>query len=230
MISISFSTPQLILNQLITDLFNTKTYYNDRKTIHPLELDIKIIDKNLAFEYDGDYWHKNNKGPNKKELCEKIGLTLITIKQKSKSRNYEDDIKIDICNNLDIINNILNSKINKNDVLSYKVDYKRIYNFNSITQIKLICSEYDDYRKFSTEKPDILRKIKKIGILLEFTSHMRRRKSRWTEQKIIEEIKKYSTISELIGNNFNVYLYCRKNNPALLNGLKYKEGYENRFS
>ena len=32
---------------------------NDRKVIHPKELDIYLPEKNLAFEFNGDYWHSD---------------------------------------------------------------------------------------------------------------------------------------------------------------------------
>ena len=58
---------------------------NDRTAIKPLELDIYVPDKKLAFEFDGLYWHSENEDKlsnyhlTKTELCEKQGIQLIHI-------------------------------------------------------------------------------------------------------------------------------------------------------
>lgn len=57
---------------------------NDRKLLKNKELDIVITDKKIAIEYDGLYWHSDDKKPynyhlNKTNLCEEIGFRLIHI-------------------------------------------------------------------------------------------------------------------------------------------------------
>ena len=59
---------------------------NDRKIIYPKELDIYLPDLNLAFEFNGDYWHSiNNDNINstyhldKTIVCEEKGIKLIHI-------------------------------------------------------------------------------------------------------------------------------------------------------
>ena len=57
---------------------------NDRSVLNPKELDIYIPDKNLAFEYDGLYWHCDEDGDVKKHLhttldCEAKGIHLVHI-------------------------------------------------------------------------------------------------------------------------------------------------------
>lgn len=57
---------------------------NTRKVIHPLEIDIYIPDKNLAFEFNGLYWHSDlfkdeNYHLNKTKLCEENGVQLIHV-------------------------------------------------------------------------------------------------------------------------------------------------------
>lgn len=57
---------------------------NDRKLLKNKELDIVITDKKIAIEYDGLYWHSDDKKPdnyhlNKSNSCEKIGFKLIHI-------------------------------------------------------------------------------------------------------------------------------------------------------
>lgn len=70
--------------------------YNDRKLIKPKEIDILIEDKNLAIEFNGMYFHRNDKrGPLEKyNLCKRAGVRLITI--------MEDEwmFKRDICKNI----------------------------------------------------------------------------------------------------------------------------------
>lgn len=59
--------------------------FRDRSAIAPLELDVYIPEKNLAFEVDGLYWHSENNGKrsgyhlNKTKLCEAAGIRLVHI-------------------------------------------------------------------------------------------------------------------------------------------------------
>lgn len=57
---------------------------NDKRTIRPLELDIVIENRNIAIEFDGLYWHSDDKIDknyhlNKTEQCNKKGIRLIHI-------------------------------------------------------------------------------------------------------------------------------------------------------
>ncbi len=70
---------------------NINIIRNDRKTIHPYELDILIPEYKLAIEYCGLYWHSEQQGKdrhyhkNKWKLCKEEGIQLLTI--------YEDEWK-----------------------------------------------------------------------------------------------------------------------------------------
>lgn len=59
---------------------------NDRNIIKPLELDIVIPEKHIAIEYDGLYWHSQQRGGkdnkyhlNKLQKCNDAGYRLITL-------------------------------------------------------------------------------------------------------------------------------------------------------
>lgn len=54
---------------------------NDRKILDGRELDIYIPEKNLAIEFNGLYWHKEDKVRHitKTKVCESLGITLIQI-------------------------------------------------------------------------------------------------------------------------------------------------------
>jgi len=58
---------------------------NDKKQIHPYELDIFIPDKKIAVEYCGLYWHSERTGKDKEyhlrklKMCNALGITLITL-------------------------------------------------------------------------------------------------------------------------------------------------------
>lgn len=79
------SVGQIEVFDYITSL-GIESFINDRKTIHPFELDIIIPSKKLAIEYCGVYYHSEtwgNKDRNyhlkKHQLCEEQGYDLITI-------------------------------------------------------------------------------------------------------------------------------------------------------
>ena len=57
---------------------------NDRSMINPYELDIYIPELNLAFEYDGTYWHGNTRERDRQKSfkCKKLGITLYHIHER----------------------------------------------------------------------------------------------------------------------------------------------------
>ena len=97
------------LAELIRTLLpeNTRILRNDRKLIKPYELDILIPDFNLAFEFNGDYWHSNEmirrRHPQfsssrgfddfKKRECEKQGVELFFIREKQWVGSYEKTVE-----------------------------------------------------------------------------------------------------------------------------------------
>ena len=74
-----------ISDWLMNDLKIEDLQINNRKAIYPFELDFYIPSKQLAIEFNGDYWHSVNSGKsfdyhlNKTILCSKQGIRLIHI-------------------------------------------------------------------------------------------------------------------------------------------------------
>ena len=78
------SRGEVELGCFIRSIYVNRILYNDRTILHPLELDIYIPELNLAFEYDGEYWHKNSKEKDKKKTkdCYRLGITLYHIHER----------------------------------------------------------------------------------------------------------------------------------------------------
>lgn len=79
------SAPEREICSMLDDL-GVEYVSNDRSVIHPKELDIYIPGAKLAIEYCGLYWHSDihdridrNYHKNKLDLCNAIGIRLITI-------------------------------------------------------------------------------------------------------------------------------------------------------
>jgi hypothetical protein len=77
-----------IAQQRIIDFLNhlnVKIIINDRSLLNPLEIDMLCLDKKLAIEYNGIYWHSELNGKNykyhlhKTEACKAAGYRLIHI-------------------------------------------------------------------------------------------------------------------------------------------------------
>ena len=86
---------------------SNSTTRNDRKTIKPYELDILIPDLNLAFEFNGTYWHSDKiikkRHPQfesskafddfKKAECAKQGIELFFVREKTWTENHDKEVK-----------------------------------------------------------------------------------------------------------------------------------------
>jgi len=93
----------------------------NRKILNGKELDIYLPDSNLAFEYNGLYWHSelykpNNYHKNKTEICNSKGIQLIHI--------WEDDWKY----NQELIKSMILNKLGKttNKIYGRKTEIKEI--------------------------------------------------------------------------------------------------------
>jgi hypothetical protein len=221
MISQSYSTPQLILFYLIKKIFeNDEVIYNYKKLIYPYEVDVYVKDK-IAFEYDGKRWHLNDK-IDKTKLCLCKNITLIKIKENN--RNHETDIKHQLINNIEIINKY--KKINKNDILKLKVDYKEVYSdIIDISQIETELKKYNTLKDLRNNNLKLYHIIKKLDNYEDLVSKIKTRK-KYTNQHIIETISKYEDLKSFIKNENPIYLFIKRNNlkdmESLLDKLKRK--------
>lgn len=79
------SKQEAVIYDFIKSIVNVDVVNNDRQTIKPFELDVFVPSKCLAFEFDGLYWHSENRKANKlyhiakTTLCEATDIHLIHI-------------------------------------------------------------------------------------------------------------------------------------------------------
>lgn len=121
--NISQSSPELEIKDIINTMYNGRCIENSRSIIPPLELDLYYPEKNVAIEFNGNYWHdENHKSKdyhfNKFKLCKDKNIRLISI--------YESDWYNKHDNIINLLKNIfIDSKIiyARNCTIS-KLDYK----------------------------------------------------------------------------------------------------------
>ena len=111
--NISQSSHELEIKDIINTMYNGICIENSRSIIPPLELDLYYPEKNIAIEFNGNYWHDENHKPkdyhfNKFKLCKDKNIRLVSI--------YESDW----FNKRDNIINLL-----KNIFIESKVIYAR---------------------------------------------------------------------------------------------------------
>lgn len=68
----------------VSTFYNGKSIKNSRDIIPPLELDLYYPEKNIAIEFNGDYWHSSEFKPkdyhyNKFITCKNVGIILVSI-------------------------------------------------------------------------------------------------------------------------------------------------------
>lgn len=207
---VNFSIPQLILRNILDSILNTKSVYNDRKTIKPYEIDIYYPTLNLAFEYQGKGWHKKRKTDFiKLELFKKNKINIIYIIENN--RNYEDDIKLQLINQLPKVNEICNTSIKICDILNCVVEniYFKIYNKEELINI---AKNYNLFKDFIKLEKSVYTKLWKMKLLDEATIHMKDRRKRHTELGVKQIVSKYTTLKELIKSDFGIYQHIKRNN------------------
>ena len=121
--NISQSSPELEIKSIINAMYNGKCIENSRSIIPPLELDLYYPEKNVAIEFNGNYWHdENHKSKdyhfNKFKLCKDKNIRLVSIYE-SDWYNKRDSI-INLLKNIFIDSKIIYAR---NCTIS-KLDYK----------------------------------------------------------------------------------------------------------
>ena len=113
---VSFSVPQLIMRNIMDGLLMKNSIYSTRKIIPPFEIDVYYPEFKLAFEYNGKGWHETDDAMRRdREKYEKMMHKHITpIYIKERNRNYEEDIKTQLIEQLHTINKVANSNITIN--------------------------------------------------------------------------------------------------------------------
>lgn len=186
----SYSTPQLILKNILETILNSKCSYNDRKAIKPLEIDCYFGKWKIGWEYDGRYFHNHEKDERKKHICNLNGITLFNIHENNKDyRDYERNIKNQILLNLETINSITNGNISPETILNHKVvielpdllteDEVDLVKNNSLSNIKkidpLLCKKIMRYKLYTYNELNItndFKKYKKFNNYEEFLLHI----------------------------------------------------------
>jgi very-short-patch-repair endonuclease len=215
MIKGNYSIPQLILFYIIREIFNDcEVLYNTYDIINPYELDIYIKEHQLALEYDGKHWHKNNdKDIIKNEICLEKNINLIRIVENS--RDYIKDIKEQLIENLNILN--MYCDVKKEDII--EMEEKNIYyfvseNINDLNDIKKVISNYEYYSDFINKEKSIYQKIMKRGLLKDLTKDLKKERVDWNDELILNEVSKYDNLKDFIEKSHGCYLHCKRFNKT----------------
>lgn len=212
------SMPQLILRDMLEQLFKQNCKYNTRLIIKPYEIDIYFPELKIGFEYNGFTWHKNDIDSNfKYNLCKEKNILLITICEKLEAKKYYEQIerylREEIKEKISSINTWLSSRYEASDIDSITINYKKY--FMSQEDAKSICDSYSNYTLFKKENESLVAKLSRFSLLETFTSHMKK-KNKWNEKNASEMVSKYDRLGDLIKNNFGCYNWIRKNKKSHL--------------
>lgn len=209
MISQNYSSPQLLMQNILESLLNLKCVYNSKKIIPPLELDIYFKEFKLAFEYNGKRWHKNNKNDSiKKNKCKEKCICLIVVSERS--NNYEKDIKKQLIDNLDLINKTTNKDLLKIDIEDFQFDYKKVFkNIIDLDDIKNTISKYNSLKEFRKNEKVLYGKLGKLKMRY-LLKNLDKSFEYWTEKNLKKEISKYTYLLDFIKNSKGAYLHIKR--------------------
>lgn len=196
----SFSIPQLICQKIMEEILQEECLYNIRKIIPPYELDVYFESCNLAIEYHGKGWHSHKdaieRDDKKRKLCLDKGITLIEILERS--RNYEEDIKSQLIEKLDLINKTTNKNINKDKIL--QIDTKSVYqSLLNEDKVKELIKNCKNIAEFQKKYQRIYYKIAKAG-RLDLLDPIRERMSK-TDEDLKKECSKIEFYSDFVANS-----------------------------
>ncbi len=215
MIKGNYSIPQLILYFIINEIFDCEVIYNTKDIISPYELDVFIPKYNIAFEYDGKHWHKDNKKDLiKNKICNDRNIKLIRIVENA--RDYIKDIKEQLVINIDFIKKYTN--ITNEFILNIREDI--IYDFvnnniNDIEDIRKIISKYKKYSDFRKNELKLYQKLINRNLLSELNC-LEKELIYWDDELIKNEINKYEYLGEFIKKSYGCYLHIKKNKKEYL--------------
>lgn len=208
MVSQSYSIPQMICKFIFDDITGLDGIYNDRDVIHPYEIDVYYPEYKLGIEYNGKRWHKDDKH-SKIDICNKIGISLITIVENS--RDYINDIKSQIIENIDKLNIYLSRELDIEYILNMEIDNSIFDRLIDREEIHKCISKYKSYSDFRKNEINLYNKLRRIGKLEEFTHKLKRSRVYWDLDKVKITIKKYEYLSDFINGDYGCYLYVKKN-------------------
>ncbi len=216
MVKVSFSVPQMMCRKLLEELLGEKCSYNNRSILSPQELDIFFPRWNLAVEYNGWLWHSDPqvkiRDKTKSDLCAQMGIVLIVIHQ-IKHKDYELDIKTQIKEKLDIINQTCNTHFTSENVDSIdcqdvyddiiELDYK---NLGNISDKIGNCETVGEFRKKYRNEYEYLKRSKNFHLI----DVLRSRPVKVTDEEIIESGKLYTSLSDFRNNDNKMYDLCKR--------------------
>ena len=197
----NFSLPQLILKDILEFIFKEKCSYNNRKIIKPLEIDCYFDKWNLGFEYDGRYFHNEEKDIAKKNKCLNEGITLINISEKTSDfKNYEKNIKRQIIENIQVLRAITNIDICEDSINNYspKIIFPNILTIHEKTLIK--SKKMSEIKLIDFELYKIIKRYKlynKPELLIENDLKSNNKFNSISEYKNYLILKKYSSFNEM---------------------------------
>lgn len=158
------SRAEIELLEYVNSITNTQICEHDRSAIKPQELDIYLPEFKIALEYNGMYWHSEEKGKgqyyhiDKTNKCKEVGIDLIHIfekewnenKEKIKNKlfqlfstNFSETLVGIVCKKLQKNNNNLLYFLEKNNEIIAEIELQdsTIINIDCSNKIK----DYDAY-------------------------------------------------------------------------------------
>jgi len=101
--------------------------------------------------------------------------------------------------------------------------YDNILDDKNITNI---CNHYKYFVDFVNNEYWLYLRLHRYNKLDTFTKHMIKNGRRITEEKALEESKKYEYINDFMKNSSRIYYWIKnKKKNYILNGLKHKNGH-----
>jgi hypothetical protein len=225
----SVSIPQLILKDILEYILSTECSFNNRNVIYPLEIDCYFDKWRIGWEYNGKRFHTEEKDKEKIKICKEANVELLVIDEKSKNyRNYIENIKTQLINQIDDIKRITGIYVSEDQIINYKPNLNFLFMLRSgdiekCENVKLSELKKNDFDLYKRIKKYNLIDCRILGIIND-TKKLKRFKTKDEHIDYLIRVKcNYNNFSELA---MNEHLYRKiKKWDMTIDDIKLKLGY-----
>jgi hypothetical protein len=193
-----------MLFEIVKLIFPTKIIkYNDRKTLNGKELDVLVVDENIAFEFDGKNFHMSEEelrmDIEKDLLCKKLNINLYRITDSGDFYKYPTKR---------ILEQLTQHGFDVNDIEESVVQNNVTKHYMNMDDINEIISKCTSYKEFCENNENLYRFLLRnnMGHMIDHL-RVKKKQTKVTVDEIVNAIQKCDSKIQLRERFPHIYTY-----------------------